>query len=67
MTAMQYGSEPKHCARCGQAVDTSVVYQDGLLWHRQCLQEGQHLLANSEKIARVLNPTLFIHERLMPE
>jgi hypothetical protein len=44
-----------------------VVYQDGLLWHRQCLQEGQHLLANAEKIARELHPTLFIHERLMPE
>jgi hypothetical protein len=64
---MQYGSEPQHCARCGAKLDTSVVYEDGMFWHRRCLQEGQHLLANAERIARSLNPALLIHEQRQPE
>jgi hypothetical protein len=37
------------------------------LYHTHCWQEGEHLLANAERIARALNPTLFIHDRRTPD
>ena len=66
---MQWETEPreKRCARCCKALGTSLVYKDGSFWHVRCLQEGEHLLANAERLARAVNPTLFIHERLLPK
>lgn len=61
---MQYGTSTDniHCARCRGKWQLPMKYQDDYWWHVHCLQEGQHLLANAERIARVLQPSLFIHE-----
>jgi hypothetical protein len=66
---VQYGSETheKHCARCGKTLTTSMIFRDGLFWHESCWHEGSRLLANAERLARALSPTLFIQEQLIPE
>ena len=66
---MQYGVQAHeiHCARCEKLLSTSLIFRDGLYWHEKCWQEGSRLLANAERIARALNPTLFIHETVIPE
>ena len=56
-----------HCARCAGKVKTDIVFQDGMFFHQRCLQEGFRTLANAERIARALNPALFIHDQLQPE
>jgi hypothetical protein len=56
-----------HCPRCGSSLKLPVVYRDNSWYHTHCWQEGEHLLANAERIARALNPTLFIHETVIPE
>ena len=62
---MQDGLEAhdKHCARCGKTLTTSMVYRDGLFWHESCYNEGARLMANAERLARALNPTLFLYGR----
>ena len=62
---MQDGLEAhdKHCARCGKTLTTSMVYRDGLFWHESCYNEGARLMANAERLARALNPTLLLYGR----
>ena len=60
-------TQDTHCARCGQTLTTSLLFRDGLFWHASCWHEGARLLANAERLARALTPTLCIHERRTPE
>lgn len=65
---MQHGDPgEKHCAQCGQVLGTNMTYQDGLLWHPACVQEGAQQLANAERIAQSLHPALFAHEQSLAE
>ena len=60
---MQLGTrviDPK-CARCYEPVTIPAHFEHGMWFHQRCVQTGQHLLANAERIARVVNPRLFIH------
>jgi hypothetical protein len=61
---MQYGTDAHdiRCARCGKLLTTAMIFRDGLYWHESCWHEGARLLANAERIARSLNPTVFIPE-----
>jgi|RhiMetStandDraft_4_1073278.scaffolds.fasta_scaffold38956_3 recombinational DNA repair protein (RecF pathway) len=60
-------TQDKHCARCGQTLTTSLLFRDGLFWHESCWHEGARLLANAERLARALTPTLGLQERRTPE
>jgi hypothetical protein len=66
---MQDGSatHETHCARCGKTLTTSIIFRDGLFWHASCWHEGARLLANAERLARALSPTLCMHEQMRPE
>ena len=59
---MQFATriEDNHCARCYQPLTFPLVYRADGLYHTHCWQEGEHLLANAERIARALNPALFM-------
>jgi hypothetical protein len=61
---MQDGTDAHdiRCARCGKLLTTAMIFRDGLYWHASCWHEGARLLANAERIARSLNPTVFIPE-----
>ena len=65
---MQHGDPgEKHCARCGQVLGTNMMYHDGLFWHQACVQHGSRQLANAERIARSLNPALFVNAQSLSE
>lgn len=65
---MQLGTQlAKHqCARCGQPLTIPAHCQDGEYYHRSCWEQVLLSLANAERIAREVQPTLFIHEGVMP-
>ena len=66
---MQFATriEDNHCARCYQPLTFPLVYRADGLYHTHCWQEGEHLLANAERLARALNPALFIYDRRTPD
>ena len=65
---MQLGNriEDHKCSRCNQSLTIPAHYEAGFYFHQRCWQEGEHLLANAERIARALQPSLFIHESQYP-
>ena len=65
---MQYGSriEVHKCAACHERLSIPAHYQSGEYYHKQCFEDAVAALANAERIAREVNPTLFIHEGIQP-
>jgi hypothetical protein len=66
---MHLGTElsQQKCPRCQSTLTAPAVYRDQRWWHVHCWQEGEHLLANAERIARSVHPALCIHRQWMPE
>jgi hypothetical protein len=50
--------ETHHCARCHERLKPPAVYRDHAWYHARCWQEGEHQLANAERLAQTLH-TLF--------
>ena len=65
---MQYRTriEDHKCAACYQALTIPAHYQNREYYHKACWDNAVLALANAERIAREVNPSLFIHEGVMP-
>ena len=44
-----------------------MMYHDGLFWHQACVQNGSRQRANAARIARSLNPALFVNAQSLSE
>ncbi len=50
---MQLGNafQGKKCARCRQALQSDLAFEDDLWYHRACLEEGKRALQRAHELA----------------
>ncbi len=62
---MQYGDDISQvkCPRCHVLLGMrNITFQDGMLWHTECLRSGERALANAKRIYTVLNGEILLDE-----